>query len=241
MRFLSQFAVAAISLAVLSASCSAASSPTSTIPSDIDGVLAASAAAMGNVDTVRFGMLHSGAPVYIDPADVVSFQEADGRFVAPTSADALLTVSALGLTVEIGAVAIDGKTCLSNFITGQLEPAPAGYTFDPATLFDPDLGWRPLLAAGLSDVEWIGTEELEDRPTYHLRGLADQERVELITAGIVRGQDVILDLWIDQETAFVLAAEFDADYRGQETAWRLTFRDYGEAMQVTAPESCNGG
>jgi lipoprotein LprG len=161
--------------------------------------------------------------------------------VAPTSADAILTVGAVGLTVEIGAVAINGETCLSNFITGEFEPAPAGYTFDPATLFDPDLGWRPLLADGLSDIEWVGADEVDGQRVYHLRGLADQERVTLITAGIVRGQDVVLELWVNQETGQVVAAEFDADYRGEATQWRLTFRDYGEEMTVTAPESCNGG
>jgi lipoprotein LprG len=196
---------------------------------------------MGSVDTVRFGMLHSGAPVYIDPANVVSFKEADGRFVAPASADAILTVGAVGLTVQIGAVAIDGETCLSNFITGEFEPAPAGYTFDPATLFDPDLGWRPLLTDGLTDVVFVGEDEVADRPVYHLSGLAAQDRVELITAGLVRGQDVVLELWIDRETGHVLAAEFDAEYRGEATNWRLTFGEYGEDMNVSAPESCDGG
>lgn len=240
MRFHSPFAVGLVCLVVASVACSKESTA-ETLPPDAATVLAASADAMGEVETVRFGMIHSGAPVYIDPADVVAFKEADGRFEAPTSADALLTVSAFGLTVEIGAVAIDGQTCLSNIITGELEPAPAGYTFDPATLFDPDLGWRPLLAEGLSQVEWVGSDEVDGRATYHLRGLADQERVELITAGIVRGQDVILDLWIDQQTAYVLAAEFDADYRGEATQWRLTFRDYGKDVTVSAPESCDGG
>ncbi len=240
MRLHPRLAIGLISLAIVAATCSNETSA-ETIPPDATSVLAAAATAMGEVETVRFGMLHSGAPVYIDPADVVSFKEADGRFVAPTSADALLTIGAVGLTVEIGAVAIDGETCLSNFITGEFEPAPAGYTFDPATLFDPDLGWRPLLATGLSDIEWVGAEEVDGRAVYHLRGLADRERVELITAGIVQGQDVILDVWIDQETGQVVVAEFDADYRGDATHWRLTFRDYGEEMTVIAPESCNGG
>jgi lipoprotein LprG len=240
MRFYPQFVVGLVGFVMLAGACSSDSSA-ETIPPDTSTVLNASAEAMGEVETVRFGMLHSGAPVYIDPADIVSFKEADGRFVAPTSADAILTVGAVGLTVEIGAVAIDGETCLSNFITGEFEPAPAGYTFDPATLFDPDLGWRPLLADGLRDVEWVGPDEVDGRQVYQLRGLANQDRVTLITAGIVRGQDVILDLWIDQESGHVVAAEFDAAYRGEATHWRLTFRDYGEEMTVTAPASCNGG
>lgn len=237
--FLRSFGVP-VAVIIVAGACSSNGSTAETIPPDTTSIVDTAATAMGEVDTVRFGMIHSGAPVYIDPADIVAFQEADGQFVSPSSAQAVLKVSAVGLTVEIGAFAIDGETCLSNFITGVYEPAPAGYTFDPAILFDPDLGWRPLLSSGLSDVELIGTEEVEGVAAYHLRGQAAMEQVAVVTAGLVTGQDVTLDLWTDQKTGHVVAAEFAANYRGEETNWRLTFADYGAEVTVSPPESCDG-
>ena len=239
MRPPARFIGGLLAIAIVAAACGS-DDPVATIPADADAILAASAQVMGEVDTVQFAMIHSGAPVYIDPADVVAFEEAEGQFVAPAAAQAVLQVSAVGLSVQIGAFAIDGQTCLSNFLTGVYEPAPAGYTFDPAVLFDPELGWRPLLSDGMSDVEFVGEEEVAGRDVYRIRGLAAAEQVETVTAGLVRGQDVVLDLWIDQETGHVLAAEFAADYRGEETQWRLTFSDYGADMTVDPPETCGG-
>ena len=47
---------------------------------------------MGTVDTVAFTIERSGAPVHIDTNGLLVFNKAVGRFAAPTSADALVTV-----------------------------------------------------------------------------------------------------------------------------------------------------
>ena len=228
--------IATLSLSVLVAGCSGAEPPASTLPPETGAILAAAAATMGNVDTVRFGIERSGVPVYIDPADALAFEMAEGRFSAPAAADAVVTISIGELKTSIGAVAIDGETWLTNPITGKFEPAPPGFTFDPATLFDPDRGWRPLLASGLADVELIGLEPRDQGDLYHLRGVADRDRVAVITAGLVTGQDVTLDLWLRPADGAVIEAFFPTFYRGGESQWRLTFGDYGAEFTIELPE-----
>jgi lipoprotein LprG len=231
--------VATLALLLIATACSEGTTGTTLAP-DASVILAASAEVMGDIDYVQFTIERGGAPIYIDPADALAFEDARGRFAGPSSADAIVGIKVSGLTTTIGAVAIDGETWLSNPITGTFEPAPEGYELDPATLFDPDEGWRPLLANGLVDVELVGLEERDAGELYHLRGTADRERIGIITAGLVDDQDVVVDIWIEPTTGYVREAEFVTIYRGDDTTWRLTFSEFGEPLEIDIPDLGGG-
>ncbi len=232
-------AILIVAVALLAPGCSRDTNGGTTLPPDAATILDAAATAMGAVDTVRFTIERTGAPVYIDDSDLLAFVSAEGRYAAPGSAEAVVTIDAGGVNTQIGAVAIDGETWLSNPITGAWEPAPIGYTFDPATLFDPTVGWRPLLAGGLSDVTLVGDGPEDGR--YHLRGTADQDRVAVITAGMVSGQSPLLDLWVDAATGQVTDVSFPTTYRGDISNWTLAFVDYGAEVDITPPDLPDGG
>ena len=234
-------ALAGVTLMTVSA-CSSEDSPdpVTTLPPDQAAVLDAAALLMGDVDTVQFSIERSGAPVFIDPLEILTFNKAAGRFEAPTSADALVTVEVAGFNTEIGAIAFEGTTWISDPITGNFALAPGGYAFDPATLFDPDTGWRPLLDGGLSEIEWVGLDSFTGSDRYHLRGLADPERLKVITAGLVEDQEVVLDIWFDTETGAVREVEFSTAFEGDTSTWILTFHGYGDPVEVTPPPSDTG-
>jgi lipoprotein LprG len=190
---------------------------------------------MGTVDTVRFTLERGGAAVYIDPLDTLEFLSAEGRFEGPTSADAVVRVSAGGFNLQVGAVAVDGELWITNPVTGDWEPTPEGYDFDPAALFDPEIGFRPLLAE-LTDRELIGLEDRDGEDLYHVTGVAGAERVSTITAGLVSGQDVTVDMWLDPADGAVREAELST-VNGTETSdWRIVFTDYGADLTVEIPD-----
>jgi hypothetical protein len=228
--------VAPLALAFALTACGGETSA-STLPPDPDAVLEAAAVAMGSIESVRFRIERSGAPVYIDPLDTLNFAVAEGQFAAPSSASAVVTLEVGTLNAQIGAIAIDGTTWLSNPITGDWEDAPAGYDFDPTTLFDPELGWRPLLANGLSDVEWVGEATKDGETRYHIRAQADEERVAVILAGLIRKQSVSLDMWIDPETGHVREAELSTVHEGQTSDWFIEFSEFGEPVEITPPDT----
>jgi hypothetical protein len=207
------------------------------LPPEPDIVLDAAADAMGSIEAVRFMIERSGAPVYIDPLDTLNFASAEGQFSAPSSANAVVTLAVGSVNAQIGAIAIEGKTWLTNPITGEWEDAPEGYAFDPATLFDPELGWRPLLASGLSDVEWIGEEGRNGEPRYHIRAQADQDRVAIILAGLIDKQPVELDMWIEPSTGRVREAELSTVNEGQTSDWYIEFTEFGEPVEITPPDT----
>lgn len=234
-----------IVLAVLAAACSGGSesttttttaAPVVTIPPDVDSILTASAQAMGEIDSVHFTIGRAGALVAIDEAGTLVFDFAEGRYGPPGGADALVTIDVSDIKIRVGAIAIDGATYLTNPITGRWETVPDAYQFDPAALFDPDVGWRPLLASGYSDVTLISTEDREGIATYHLKGTAQEDRVESITAGLVSNQDVELELWIDIVTGHVREVAFTAISSNGQSFWTLTFSDYGADITIEPPD-----
>ncbi|WP_040494935.1 LppX_LprAFG lipoprotein [Ilumatobacter nonamiensis] len=216
---------------------SSESEPTEpTIPPDAQAIVDASAVAMGDTESVRFELRRSGAPVYIDQVEQLALNSVIGQFEVPGSAQAVIEVEVDGgLISELGAVALDDEIWLSNPITGVFEPLPAGIDVDPSLFFDPENGWQPLME-DLTDVELVGIEERDGADRYHVTATAPAERVEVVTARLVRDQDVEIDFWIQPVTGEVRAAEFTADVGGDEVAWALELSEYGEDFDIEPPE-----
>ncbi len=205
------------------------------LPADAATILDASAAAMGTVTSVRFDLERSGAAVYIDQFESLALDKITGRFSAPGSADAVLKVTVDGsLTTELGAVALGGDVWLSNPVTGKFEVLETGYDIDPATFFDPERGWGPLMAE-LKDVVLVGVEARGGN-RYHVRAVAPAAQMEIVTAGLVRDQDVTIDFWLKRDTALVTAAEFSTVFEGKTTDWVFELSHYGDDFDIEAPE-----
>lgn len=228
--------LAAVAIAIAVSACGGSEPEVPELAADVDALLATAADAMGNVDTVRFQIERGGVPVYIDTTDTLEFKDATGRFVAPQAADAVVKVAISGINVQIGAIAIDGTVWLSNPITGDWEPAPSSYAFDPTTLFSPEVGWRPLLGGELRNAELVGRDEADGVARYHITGVAPQERIETITANLVRNQDVDVDIWLDAITGHVLEVDFEATTAAGVSTWSLDFFDYGDDIQIVPPD-----
>lgn len=205
-----------------------------TIPADVGAVRSAAATAMAQIDTARFSIERGGAVVHVDEGDTLGFERAEGRYAAPSSAEALVTVIVAGLTAEIGAIAIDGTTWITNPATGRWEAAPEGLSFDPASLFKPNFGWTALLTDGLQQAELLEpAPDADDR--YHLRGVADAGPISTLTSGLV-DESVPVDLWIDATSGYVVEARFDAGTGDDVSSWRLTLSDYGAPVEIEPPE-----
>lgn len=225
-------AVAALGVIVGAAGCSSGDGGGSEAePATVEGVLAAAAQAMAGVETAHFTITRSGAEVFIDDGDQFRFDEADGRYARPSSADAVITVNALGFTTQVAAVVIDGEVFLTNPLTGTWEAAPEDFTFDPATLFAPDTGWQSLLAGGLTDAQLLDDGDAE---RHHVRATVGADRVAVLTGGLVEEASTV-DLWIDRDSDRVVELAFDATVDGATSTWRMTLDEYGADVDITQP------
>jgi lipoprotein LprG len=203
---------------------------------DASTVVAGSAAAMAAVTSVEFELERSGAPIYIDQFASIALDRLRGQFTVPNRAQAELTVTVNGdLVTKLGAVAVDDEVWISNPVTGDFETLPAGYDIDPSKFFDPEGGWQPLLA-NLQDAIIVG---IDDRggERYHVRGIALAAQVRDITVGLVRDQDVPVDLWVHPGTLLVTAAEFTTVIDGSESDWVLALSRYGATFRISPPQN----
>jgi lipoprotein LprG len=217
------------------AACSSGSDETAESEAlDIDGVRSLAATAMADIDSVAFTIELEGADVFIDDAGLIGFRAAEGRFAAPSSADAVVAVDALGLATEVGAVAIDGDVWITNPLTGDWEAAPESFTFDPALLFDADDGLSALLADGLSNAVLVASaSDSDDR--YQISADVDPARVASLTGGLVDDVDNV-GIWVDAESGRLVEVSFDVGLDAGGTSWRLLLSDYGADVTVTRPE-----
>ncbi len=201
---------------------------------DPDVVIAASADAMAGVTSVQFFLERTGAPIFIDQFDAIALDELIGQFQVPNRAQAQLTVTVEGnLATKLGAVALDDEVWISNPVTGDFETLPEGYDIDPSRFFDPEGGWQPLLA-GLFDIELIGVDD-RGGERYHIAATAPAAEVRNITVGLVRDQDVPVELWIHPTTSLVTRAEFTTVIGGAESRWMLELDRFGESFTIRPP------
>lgn len=206
------------------------------LAADAAEVLDAAAAAMAEVRRVRFDLVPSGATVHIDAFGAIALREVSGQVAVDEAAAAVLGVQVQeSLNTELAAVAVGSEVLVTNPVTGRYEEPPPGIDIDPSQFFDPAGGWRPLLAE-LQDAELVGTERRGSGERHHLRGTAPAERIEAITAGLVSGQPVDMDFWIDPATGLVTAAEFAAEVPDGEATWTLELAGYGCDVDIDIPD-----
>ncbi len=215
---------------VVAAGCGDSSGGGPTLPADPEVILAEATAAMSAVETLAFELTRSGAPITVAS---LQFDAAEGQYAAPDSAQAVLKVKAGGISVEVATIAIGERVWITNPLSQQWEEFPAGTGFNPAIIFDPEVGWEPLLGDDLSSVELDG--ERADGGTYVITGTVAPARVEVLTARLVRDQPVDVEMWIDAETALVTRVAFATQGEDGRSDWLLLLSEFGEPVSIEPP------
>ena len=206
------------------------------IPQTPEELQSEAARVMGETQSVRFTIERSEAAVYIDQIESISLDSIEGRFSVPSSADAIIGVTVNdSLRTELGAIAIGEEVWLTNPAPGTFETLPPGFDIDPSSFFDPVGGWQPLIE-GLTDLELLGQVERDGETRFQLRGTAAEEEMRAITAGLVRDQEVEIDLWINPTTREVTSVEFSTEFDGAVSGWQLELTEYGETFDISPPE-----
>lgn len=199
---------------------------------DVDALIVRAADAMAGLETARFTMERSGAPVEVAGLEFVS---AEGQYAAPAAARALLQVRVSDLSVEVGTIAIDERVWLTNPLTGGWEEIPDGTGFNIAIVFDAEVGWVPLLTDDLSHISYLGMMDEGNGPRHVIHGSIAAVRVEFLTAGLVEAQSVESDIWIHPESAHITRVEFATDDGGAVSEWIIRLSEFDEPVTIHPP------
>jgi len=219
-----------VALATVAAGCSdgGAETTTTTLP-PVDAILTEAAVTMQAVETLRYEIELSGAPITLLG---VELRSARGQYAAPEASQAVLGAAIGGLVIELGTIAIGGTSWVTNPLTGDWDEYTGSRAFNPAIIFDPELGWRPLLTQDISDARLL--EPVPD-DRFVVAGTAAGSRVEVLTAGLVESQPVSLQLDIDRATSLVTRMEFTTTGEAGETRWLLELSEFGSEVSISPP------
>ncbi len=189
------------------------------------------------VQSMHFGIEVSGAPVPAEPSGFFALVSMEGDMQRPDGVMATVKVKSITGVAEVRVVSLAGQQYVTNPITRQWMCVPPGVAFDPAILFDPQVGMEQLLQTDIEDVTLVGIEDLDGRPHYHLRGTVPGERLQAISYGTLGAGAVTADLWAEMDTlraTRVVLVDTSTDANRPST-WSMQFSEYDKDVDLRVP------
>ncbi|HEY46749.1 MAG: hypothetical protein AMJ88_05010 [Anaerolineae bacterium SM23_ 63] len=209
-------------------------------PMDPEEIVFRSVDRMKSLSGFHFVIERSGALAFLNEEQSFAFRRAEGDFVAPDRAQATIRVIGPGLVAEVQVINIGEIQWETNFLTGEWQELPPDWGFNPAALFDAEVGIQPILEKDLSGLEWVGLEELEEAPgelLYALAGEVDGERLYQLSFGMMGPEKMAIHLWIAPETFELYRMLITEAPHGEDesTIWQVDFWNYDQVVDITPP------
>ncbi|CAG0929392.1 Lipoarabinomannan carrier protein LprG [Thermoflexales bacterium] len=195
--------------------------------------------AMLQAPSFHFKIDISGKLVVLNQLTQLSLRSAEGDFARPDKMGVHLKVLLAVAAAELDMIALGNEQYLTNVLTKQWEVLPPEFGFNPAIMFDPQIGLEQLLLkVGLDNAHWIGVETIDGQSVYHLQGSISGERLQGMSGGLISKGPVEVDLWIEPDTSLprkAVIVDQDSDPE-KPTTWTMTFSSYGKDVNITTPK-----
>lgn len=219
---------------------SACSSPTPT-PVPPEEIVLNAADRMTGTSGFRFSIDRSGAPAFLDASNLFSLSRIQGDYIAPSDVQATARIVLPGVVAEVSFVAIGDSQWQTNPISGAWENVPPSASFNPALLFDPQIGLQAILETDVSSLELIENAEIDTLPgrsLHHLKGRLEGEKTYEVSYGLIGPGTMDMELWIEPgtyELHRMILIEEAADPDNLRT-WQIDFWDFDLDIVIHPPE-----
>lgn len=195
---------------------------------------------MGEMTGFRFGISQSGAPAPLDPSGTITLVRADGDYAAPDKAQATVLVRLTGFITKVDVISVGDIQWQTNPLTGQWEELPPNWGFNPAVLFDAEIGLQAILAADISELVLTGREKLEDGPDtelYKLTGTVAGDRLYQMSSGLIGPESAAAQLWVVPETFELVQVllSIPSQDEAEPGVWQVNFTQYDQAVNIEPP------
>jgi lipoprotein LprG len=192
------------------------------------------------LSSFHFLINRSGAPAYLDNEETISFRRADGDFLSAGSTHATVRVITPGMVAEIQIISTPDGYWETNLLTGEWQSLPPDQGFNPAVLFDPQIGFQPIIESDLADLKWSGSDELDTLPgkdLYHLSGSLDGKRLYEMSYGMIGPKKVSVELWVAPESFEIIRILITEPPEEAEeaTLWQIDFSEFNQIIEITPP------
>jgi lipoprotein LprG len=203
-------------------------------------IVARAAARMIELDGFRFAIERDGAPAYLDVDESISFRRAEGYYVAPDRAQATVRIITPGLVTEVNVISIDQTQWQTNIMSTDWQELPPNWGFNPAVLFDPEIGIQSILAADLAEMQLLDPERLDDGPEsdlYVVAGQLDGGRIHEMSYGLIGPEALGAQLWVMPESFELVRAVITEENSGDEepSIWQVDFSEFGQVVDIIPP------
>ncbi len=198
---------------------------------------------MKDSDGFQFVIARDGAPAFLDPGETLSFRRATGAFVAPDRALATVRVIGPGIITDVDVISVAEIQWQTNVVTGDWEELPPNWGFNPAVLFDDDIGIQAVLLADLSQValaepENLAESEGPDELLYRVTAVASGTNIYQMSGYLIGPEQVDIQLWIRPKTfelVRIVVREPEPNYEEQESIWQVDIANYDELIDIQPP------
>ena len=196
---------------------------------------------MTSTSGFHFIIDRQGAPAFIDPAYSIALRRMEGDYAAPDRVQAVVRVISPGLISNIEVISIGETQWETNPISGAWEQLPPEWGFNPALLFDNQIGFQLALQEDVSALVNLGLEELQEMPGQSLAVLGGElngARLHAMSFGIIADAPLQMKLWINPQT-FELArcqmTEPLEEGEDEPTIWTMDFWDFDLSIEIHPP------
>lgn len=199
------------------------------------------AARMQAMAGFHFAIAQTGAPAYLDPDNLIALVRADGDYAAPDKAQAVVLVKLTGFITKVDVISVSDVQWQTNPLTGQWEELPPDWGFNPAVLFDAEIGLQAILADDMVELVLVGKEKLEEGPDaalYALTGVVAGDRLYQMSGGLIGPAAAGVQLWVMPETfelARVILTEPAATEEESPSVWQVDFASYDQVVEIAPP------
>ncbi|MEP7289937.1 MAG: LppX_LprAFG lipoprotein [Chloroflexota bacterium] len=249
MRIFRMRALGTVIIVMVMALAACSATPTEAPLPDPQTLLNKAATEVQNAKSIKIKLQLTGAPSYVDPpltlggpGNSIAFISADGAYVAPDRVSASVVASILGIPGKVDVTAIGDDQWMKNQIltAGRWVKRIFSPGFNAAKLISSDSGIQSALRA-LKDLKVVGRENIDGVQMYHVTGNAAGADISALTVGLIRGSDVIVDIYIPIDTGRVdrvimVQPETVTPKEPKPTTWTLELFDYNSDEQIAAPD-----
>jgi hypothetical protein len=236
---------AIILVCLMLAACSGAPAATPTPPPDPRALLSAAAAGIQAVSALRFKLQLTGAPAFIDDANLISFNSADGVYVAPDKVSARVSAAVGGVAGQIDIVAVGNEQYMKHilltanrWLNMQFSPG-----FNADQLIRGELGIKYALNA-LTDLTYNGVVDLFGTRVHHISGKASVADISAVTVNLIRGTGIAnAEIYINAangrvERIVLVQPETANAQQPEPTTWTMELFDYDDrSISVEVPQA----
>lgn len=153
---------------------------------------------MESVTSFHFELRHEGGGTPLGLG--LELSTARGDVVKPDKLATTIGAKRAKLFIEVKVVTVGDETYITNPLNGAWEAVRSD--FKAISIFNPDSGIKSLLK-GVYEPAIVGSEDVDGRACYRVRGKTAAKALEPFTLTYVDGAVVESELWIDKQEHLV--------------------------------------